>query len=439
MSKEVVNGNISADAVRSLDVSKVMAIAFAEVGAQGMPNYVEVISDLTDKVSVIAGRFGFEAFGKRYVEAVDIEELERVVPFLKWFRGTSRETTQRGNFIVDAEWVHLDATFGNHFFIRGRLLEEFLRRLSNRHICEAGLDVMTDMLREGVGAHVNTRNGMIGAIVGDIAGSRFEWHNRKSKRFTFLKGEHESRHPCRFTDDTVMTIAVADAILKWKKSGGGSYEALSAETVRSLQAFGRQFPHAGYGGSFRRWLRDDDPQPYNSWGNGAAMRVSACGWAGRTLDEVKAMSRAVTEVTHNHPEGIKGAEATAVATFLAWTGKSMEEIREVVVRDYYPLDFTIDEIRPTYRFDVSCQGSVPQALEVFFESTSFEDAIRNAISIGGDSDTIGAICGAVAGAYYGVPGDIRTQAEAFLDDRLLKVLRDFESRNWDVSKTNKED
>ena len=146
MSKEVVREDISADAVRSLDLSKVMAIAFAEVGAQWTANYVEVISDLTDKVSVIAGRFGFEAYGKRYVEAVDIEELERVVPFLKWFRGTSRENTQRGNFIVDNEWVHLDAVFGNHFFIRGRLLEEFLRRLNERHVREAGVEVITDML-----------------------------------------------------------------------------------------------------------------------------------------------------------------------------------------------------------------------------------------------------------------------------------------------------
>ena len=157
------------------------------------------------------------------------------------------------------------------------------------------------------------------------------------------------------------------------------------------------------------------------------MRVSACGWAGRTLDEVKALSRAVTEVTHNHPEGIKGAEATAVATFLARTGKSMDEIKAVVVRDYYPLDFTLDEIRPAYEFDVSCQGSVPQALEAFFESTSFEDAIRNAISIGGDSDTIGAICGAVAGAYYGVPADIRAKAESFLDPFLLDTIARFEA------------
>ena len=283
---------------------------------------------------------------------------------------------------------------------------------------------------------MSKKNGMIGAIVGDIAGSRFEWHNRKSKQFTFLKGKEEGRYACQFTDDTVMTLAVADAIAKWRAGGDASYGALSRAAIESMQAFGRQFPHAGYGGSFRRWLRDDDPQPYNSWGNGAAMRVSACGWAGRTVDEVKAMSRAVTEVTHNHPEGIKGAEATAVATFLARTGKSMEEIKAVIVRDYYPLDFTLDEIRLGYGFDVSCQGSVPQSLEAFFESTSFEDAIRNAISIGGDSDTIGAICGAVAGAYYGVPDDIRAKAETFLDGPLLKKLHDFESRNLDISKTS---
>ena len=154
--------------------------------------------------------------------------------------------------------------------------------------------------------------------------------------------------------------------------------------------------------------------------------MSACGWAGQTLDEVKAMSRAVTEVTHNHPEGIKGAEATAVATFLACTGKSMEEIKEVIVRDYYPLDFTLDEIRPFYEFDVSCQGTVPQALEAFFESTSFEDAIRNAISIGGDSDTVAAITGAVAGAYYGVPDKIYEKALEFLSGHLLRVFFEVE-------------
>ena len=223
-----------------------------------------------------------------------------------------------------------------------------------------------------------------------------------------------------------MTLAVADAIMKWREAGGGSYDALSAEAVTSMQEFGRRYPRAGYGGAFRRWLGAANPEPYNSWGNGAAMRVSACGWAGRTLEKVKAMSCAVTKVTHNHPEGIKGAEATAVATFLARTGKTKEEIEAVVRYEYYSLDFTLDAIRPSYEFDVSCHGSVPQALKAFFESISFEDAIRNAISIGGDSDTIGAICGAVAGAYYGVPDDIRAKAEMFLDGHLLKTLHDFE-------------
>ena len=262
---------------------------------------------------------------------------------------------------------------------------------------------------------------MIGAIAGDIAGSRFEWRNRKSKKFTLMKGRNESRHPCYFTDDTVMTLA--KALMDWRVNGGD----LRILAVQRMQEFGRLYPRAGYGGAFRRWLNSENPQPYNSWGNGAAMRVSACGWVGGTLDEVKDMSRAVTEVTHNHPEGIKGAEATAVATFLARTGKPMDEIRAVVVRDYYPIDFTLDEIRPTYEFDVSCQGSVPQALEAFFESTSFEDAIRNAISIGGDSDTIGAICGAVAGAYYGVPNEIRYKAESFLEGCLRETLIGFET------------
>ena len=267
---------------------------------------------------------------------------------------------------------------------------------------------------------------LIGAIVGDIAGSRFEWLNCKSKDFTLLVGQHEGAEPCCFTDDTVMTLAIADAIMKWHESGDNSYRALSSCATKSMQAFGRRYPNAGYGGSFMAWLQDKNPRPYNSWGNGAAMRVSACGWAGRTLDEVKAMSRAVTEVTHNHPEGIRGAEATAVATFLARSDKSMADIRKVVVSNYYRLNFSLDEIRDSYKFDVSCLGSVPQALEAFFESTSFEDAIRNAISIGGDSDTIGAICGAVAGAYYGVPDDIRAKAKTFLGQNLTKTLHAFE-------------
>ena len=257
---------------------------------------------------------------------------------------------------------------------------------------------------------------MIGAIIGDIAGSRFEWHNYRSKEFKLL-------HPkCRFTDDTVMTLAVCDALM----NSLPDYSDLKEQAVRSMQQLGRKYPHCGFGGMFKKWVHSDSPAPYNSFGNGAAMRVSGCAYVADSLDEVKRLSKAVTEVTHNHPEGIKGAEAVVVAVYLARTGTSMADIREHVTTNYYPLDFTLDDIRPTYKFDSSCQGSVPQALEAFFESTSFEDAIRNAISIGGDSDTVAAITGSIAEAYYGVPTNLRESAITYLDQRLLNILQEFE-------------
>lgn len=259
---------------------------------------------------------------------------------------------------------------------------------------------------------------MIGAIIGDIVGSRFEWDNHRSKDFELFTDE------CSFTDDSVMSLAVCDAIMQSSSDRGN----LGEQAVRSMQEIGRPYPHCGYGGSFRGWIYSDDPQPYNSYGNGAAMRVSGCGYAGNSIDEVKRLSRAVTEVTHNHPEGIKGAEAVAVAVLLARTGRSMGEIRDHIEKNYYTLDFTLDDIRETYHFDVTCQGTVPQAFEAFFESTDFEDAVRNAISIGGDSDTLAAITGSIAEAYYGVPSEIREKAVSFLDERLLEVLTEFEKK-----------
>jgi type I restriction enzyme M protein len=261
---------------------------------------------------------------------------------------------------------------------------------------------------------------MLGAIVGDIAGSRFEWRNRKSKHFTLLS--HEKG--CRPTDDSIMTLAVAQAIMNC----GGDYASLERETVSCMQTLGRRYPRAGYGGRFRRWIREEDPQPYNSYGNGAAMRVSPCGFAASSLDEAIGLARTVTAVTHNHPEGIKAAEAVSAAVYLARTGMGMPELRDYIEENYYRIDFTLDAIRPSYRFDVTCQGSVPQAFEAFFESTGFEDAIRNAISIGGDSDTIAAIAGGLAEAYYGVPLELRVQVLTFLDSTLLGILNAFEAK-----------
>ena len=256
---------------------------------------------------------------------------------------------------------------------------------------------------------------MLGAIIGDIAGSRFEWRNIKSKDFALFTQD------CRMTDDSVMTLAIAQALADCGADPAGAEEA----AVRRMQEFGRAWPKAGYGMRFFNWIFSEEPRPYNSYGNGAAMRVSPCAWAADSLEKALELARRVTAVTHDHPEGIKGAEATAAALWLARQGAGKEEIRAHIKAHYYPLDFTLDSIRAAYRFDMTCQGSVPQALEAFLEAEDFEDAVRNAISIGGDSDTIAAIAGSVAEAAFGIPDAIKAQALPFMEPRQIAVLEDF--------------
>ena len=253
---------------------------------------------------------------------------------------------------------------------------------------------------------------MLGAIAGDIIGSVYEWNAIKTTIFPlFLNGS-------RFTDDSVLTVAVADAILKGEPYGA------------AIRRFGLRHPHAGYGGSFKRWLASDDPQPYNSWGNGSAMRVSAVGFAYSSEEEVLLQAKLSAACTHNHPEGIKGAQATALAIFLARTGQTKETIRGRIAGQFdYNLDRTLAQIRPDYRFDVSCQGSVPEAILAFLESGSYEEAVRNAISLGGDSDTLACIAGGIAEAFYGgVPEEIRTPALAILSADLREVVQEFYRR-----------
>lgn len=258
---------------------------------------------------------------------------------------------------------------------------------------------------------------MLGAIIGDIVGSRFEWDNIKTKEFEFLT------YRCSVTDDSIMSLAVAKAVL----ACGGYYDKLGDLSVKCMQEIGRLYPNYGYGEMFKTWMYSGNPQPYNSYGNGAAMRVSACGFAANNLSEAILLSKKVTEVTHNHPEGIKGAEATVAAIFMAREGKNILEIRDYINKHYYPMNFTLDSIRDTYSFHATCQDTVPQAIMAFLESTGFEDAIRNAISIGGDSDTLAAITGSIAEAYYGIPTDIRKHALTYLDEHLMKILVDFEN------------
>lgn len=253
---------------------------------------------------------------------------------------------------------------------------------------------------------------IVGAITGDIVGSRWEFGGCKTKDFPLFDCH------CFATDDTFLTLAIGEALLEFLSSGGD----LSALASQKLKEWACAHADVGYGESFIDWVVNDRSQPYNSWGNGAAMRVSLCGWAAKSLEEAASYSNAVTKVTHNHPEGLAGARIIAECVFLARTGCKMSEIREYVEANYKKLNHTVDEIRPDYDFDISCQGTVPPALVCFFESTSFEDAIRNAISLGGDSDTLGAICGAVAGAYWGVPSGIVDATRFFLDDRCKDTI-----------------
>lgn len=250
---------------------------------------------------------------------------------------------------------------------------------------------------------------MIGALAGDIIGSRFEWDNIKSKEFALLSKK------CFFTDDSVLTVALADSILT-----GASYR-------ENLKRFYKLYPSVSYGGSFASWAAGSSVLPYNSWGNGAAMRISPAGYAFNDLPTVLKKAREFTNITHNHPEGIKGAQATAAAIFLARTGASKEEIASYVVNNFgYDLSKHVDEIRTHYSYDVSCQGTVPQAIRAVLDATDFEDAIRNAISLGGDSDTLACIAGGIAQALYGgVPESIQLFVYEKLDKQLGAITVQF--------------
>lgn len=259
---------------------------------------------------------------------------------------------------------------------------------------------------------------MYGAIIGDIVGSRFEFDNIKTKDFEFF----DTR--CHFTDDTVMTCAIAAALLTYHNVPNVK---LDEAATYWMQKLGRKYIGAGYGAKFYQWIKSDNPKPYNSYGNGAAMRVSPCTWAARSLIQTDDFVEQVTSVTHSHPEGIKGAKAIATCIYLAKEDKSKPLIYNWM-KEHYDMDFTLDEIRPTYTFNETCQGSVPQAIECFLESTSFEDCIRNAISIGGDSDTIAAMAGSIAEAYYGVPDWMIGEARAKLDPYLCQIIDKFDKQ-----------
>ena len=264
---------------------------------------------------------------------------------------------------------------------------------------------------------------MLGAIAGDIIGSVYEWNNIKTEEFELFDQNS------RFTDDTVMTIAIANAVLNIESKGGGFENSRDMYAAR-LKEYGRAYPNAGYGGMFGKWLMSEIFEPYGSYGNGSAMRVSPIGFAFDDIETVLREAEKSADVTHNHIEGIKGAQAVAAAIFLARQNKSKSEIKEFIKERFgYDLDRKLDDIRQWYRFDVSCQGSVPEAIIAFLESHDYESAVRKAVSIGGDSDTIACITGGIAHAFYGeVPQDIAEKVLSVLDKRLSEVWDRFKSK-----------
>ena len=257
---------------------------------------------------------------------------------------------------------------------------------------------------------------MYGAILGDIIGSPYEFdRSGKTKDFPLFIPES------RFTDDTVMTIAVAHGFLS--VAPDATEPEICRALVESMQRFGRRYWNIGYGAKFLNWLLCEDPKPYGSWGNGSAMRVSSAGWLFSDLNSVQTMARLSALVSHDHPEAVSGAEAVASIIFLARTGSSKEEIRRYVTGHFgYDLSRSCDEIRPTYRHDVRCQGTVPEAITAFLEGDSFEDVIRTAVSLGGDCDTLTCIAGSMAEAFYGVPEDLKEICRTYLPEDLKDVL-----------------
>lgn len=267
---------------------------------------------------------------------------------------------------------------------------------------------------------------MLGAIIGDVIGSVFEWHNVKTTEFQLFSKES------KFTDDTVMTIAVADALLSMHTFKNPINDALQSRTtyIAKLRQYGHRYPDMGYGSMFNDWLRASIPKPYRSYGNGSAMRVCPIGFAFDALDDVLKESKRSAKVTHNHRDGIKGAQAVATAVFLARNEESKDNIKRKLEGMFrYNLRRRLDEIRPKYMFDSSCQGSVPEAIIAFLESEHFEDAIRKAISLGGDSDTIACITGAIAQAYYKrIPTEMIDNTLFRLDAGMKTIIRQFNDK-----------
>lgn len=427
---------ISNKNVNNINFDNILAFSYGGPGAMGEPGHLIIVEKNK--------RLKF--YESNLVYNKDEELIDKLFHI---FPKEFEESLVDSGFLPDLDgWKEIDLGMGNSLCIREEYYSEFnnlVNRVDIYNLCSRGM--LFRIRREVLNLFFNknlkiqkdklelTTPSILGAIVGDVVGSRFEFHPHRSKNFElfskndcfdkdgkltlgyFIKG-------CRFTDDSVMTLAIANALMECK----GDFDNLSDVAIKYMKEYGRKYPLVGYGNNFNRWIMLPNAEPYNSFGNGSAMRISAVPYFADDLEELKDLVCKVTNITHNHPEGIKGACAVADCIWLALRKYNKDYIKRHIEENYYQLDFDYEDLVKNYRFDETCQGSVPQSIFAFLISDSFEDTIRTAVSMGGDADTMGAIAGAIAGAYYGVPNKIKEKVKEFLSTDLLQIVEDFDSR-----------
>ena len=427
---------INHENVVNISYSNILAFSYGSPGAMGDPGHFFIVH----KNSQLE-------FYETNLFYTDDESLSDKV--IKIFPKEFEESIMDFGFLPNMEgWEEIEMGFGNSLVIREEYVADFkelMKKVDIYTLSQRGKLYL--IRREALNLFFNNSLGevrnklevttptILGAIAGDIIGSRFEFHPHKSKDFDlfsendsfdkngkltlgyFIKGS-------RFTDDTVMTLAIAKALMECD----GDYNNLSDLAIRSMKELGRKYPLVGYGNNFNRWLMLPNAEPYNSFGNGSAMRISAVPYFANDIDTLHELVEKVTCITHNHPEGIKGAFAVADCIWFALQKCNKAYIKSYIEKNYYKLDFDYNDLIKNYKFDETCQGSVPQSIFAFLISDSYEDSIRIAVSMGGDADTMAAIVGAISGAYYGVPNRIRETCKDFLTNDLIKIVEKFDEK-----------
>ena len=430
--------NVSKENIKSIDYNNIVAFTFAYDGAMGDNGELTVVNKTDELKFFYINRLSGD---KELLKTVDST----------YFKPFADTIAQTGWYIPElAGWKKLEMGQGNFLFVRKEYYSEFetLANSIDKIIIKSQTLLyqykfiiinllLNDEYNQIKNKLINSKCNyptLLGGIIGDISGSRFEFKPIKTKKFKLLvKGKNylqptqtyqEYQENCHFTDDTVMTIAVANALMQSKPD----FSDLKEQTIKNLKHFGNKYPYVGYGAKFNYWLKSTHTKPYNSFGNGSAMRISAVPYFADSIEQVKELTKIVTEVTHNHPEGIKGAEAVACCIWWALNGYSKYQIKYFVERDYYDLNFDYKNLVKTYKHDESCQNSVPQAIYSFIISNSYEDAIKTAISMGGDSDTMACISGSIAEAYYGLPSHLKNQGLSYLPKDLKTIVLNFQNK-----------